>query len=374
MRSAEVRNHGIDGAPHLARLGGRSRPTGSAAAADARRYCATVLTAQGFTVHEQEFEYSQFPGRWATPSAGIVIPLAATTVVLLRFRVEWWPAAAVTAGLLVAGFVLFVARGGVLGLPIARAKGTNLEATRGEREGDEPSRMEGGDKPAVWLVAHIDSKWQPVSMLVRVAGVIVVGVSLVGLIAGLALSSELIADALAALWIGAIPLIFSVVGDRNHGTLDNASGVATVLEAVALMPQTMSVGVLITDAEELALAGGTAWARGRSPGVALNCDSVDDDGELVVMYTGTVPTKVVASLERAASDCAERIRTVRLIPGILTDSVALTRAGWQTVTLSRGTVRTLGRIHTSRDSLATMDGRGIDGAARVLARAVMELG
>jgi len=364
VRSAEARNNHIDGAPHLARLGGRSRPTGSAAAAGARTYCATVLTAQGFTVHEHEFEYSQFPGRWATPSAGIFIPLAATIVVLLRFRVAWWPAAAAAAGLFLAGLVLFVARRGVLGLPIARAKGMNLEATRGQ----------GGDKPAVWLVAHLDSKWQPVSMLVRVAGVIVVAVSLIGLIVGLAVSSELIADALAALWIGAIPLMFSVVGDRNHGTLDNASGVATVLDAVALMPEKTSVGVLITDAEELALAGATAWAHGRAPGVAFNCDSVDDDGELVVMYTGAAPKELVASLERAASDCAERIRTIRLIPGILTDSVALTRAGWRTVTLSRGTVRTLGRIHTSRDSLATMDGRGIDGAARVLARAVMELG
>ena len=99
----------------------------------------------------------------------------------------------------------------------------------------------------------------------------------------------------------------------------------------------------------------------------------DDDGDLVVMYTGALPRALVSSLERAASDGGERLRTLRLIPGILTDSVALARAGWQTVTLSRGTIRTLGRIHTSRDSLATMDGRGIDGAARVLARAAMEM-
>jgi hypothetical protein len=91
------------------------------------------------------------------------------------------------------------------------------------------------------------------------------------------------------------------------------------------------------------------------------------------MYTGSLPGGLVSSLERAASEARERIRTLRLLPGILTDSVALARAGWQTVTLSRGTFRTLGRIHTSRDSLATMDGRGIAGAARVLARAAMEM-
>jgi hypothetical protein len=211
-------------------------------------------------------------------------------------------------------------------------------------------------------------------MLLRVAGVIVVAVSIVGLVVALATSSRSIVDFLAALWIGAIPLMLSVVGDRNHGSLDNASGVATVLDAVAMLPAELPIGVLVSDAEELALAGAAAWARGREPGIALNCDSVDDEGALVLMFTGRPPRALVSSLERAASASGEPIRTLRLIPGILTDSVALAKAGWRTVTLSRGTLRTLGRIHTSRDSLATMDGRGISGAARVLARAVMELG
>jgi hypothetical protein len=352
------------GSPHLARLGGRSRATGSDAAAEARRYCAGVLRGLGCAVSEQEFEYSQFPGRWATPAAGVFIPAIATAVVALRAHVAWWPAAgvAMVAAAVAAG--AFVARRGVLDLPWARARGTNLEATR---------RGVDGSAPAVWLVAHVDSKWQPVSMLLRVAGVIVVGVSIVGLVAALVASSATIADFLAALWIGAIPLMLSVVGDRNHGSLDNASGVATVLDAVAMIPAELAIGVLVSDAEELALAGAAAWARGREPGIALNCDSVDDDGSLVIMFTGRLPRAVVSSLEGAAAASGEPIRTLRLIPGILTDSVALAKSGWQTVTLSRGTIRTLGRIHTSRDSLATMDGRGISGAARVLARAVMEL-
>jgi hypothetical protein len=353
------------GAPHLARLGGRARPAGSEAAADARRYCAGVLRELGCSVSELEFEYSQFPGRWATPAAGFFLPAIATAVVALRARVVWWPAVGVALAAAAAMFGLFVARRGVLDLPWARARGTNLEARR---------RGAAGAEPTVWLVAHVDSKWQPVSMLLRVAGVSVVGVSILGLVGALAAGAASIADFLAALWIGAIPLMLSVVGDRNHGSLDNASGVATVLDAVALLPREMAIGVLITDAEELALAGAAAWARGREAGIALNCDSVDDDGSLVVMFTGRMPVGVVSSLERAALEVGEPMRTLRLLPGILTDSVALAKAGWQTVTLSRGTIRTLGRIHTSRDSLATMDGRGISGAARVLARAAMELG
>jgi hypothetical protein len=362
-RSSAADSAADSGAAHLARLGGRARPAGSAAAAEARRYWAEVLRRRGYVVREQEFEYSQFPGRWATPTAGVLIPAVATAVVALRSAVSWWLPASVGLVLVAGGIAVFAARSGVLGFPLARARGVNLEATR----------QQDSDEPAVWLVAHIDSKWQPVSMLARVAGVIVAAVSAIGLALALTAWSTAIADFLAALWIGAIPLMLSVVGDRNHGTLDNASGVAAVLQAAELLPETSRVGVVITEAEELALAGAAAWARDRAVGVALNCDSVDDDGGLVVMYTGSVPRSLVSSLARAASDNRERLRTLRLLPGILTDSVALARAGWQTVTLSRGTLRTLGRIHTSRDSLATMDGRGIAGAARVLARTAMEM-
>lgn len=344
---------------HLARIGGASRPTGGSAIADARRYCTAVLQDRGLVVTEVPFEYSQFPGRWATPAAGVVIPAVASLIVALRGRFEAWPWVALILALLVAGAAFWIARRGVLDLPFARARGVNLEATRGE--------------PAVWLVAHLDSKWQPVSMLLRVAGVIVVAVSLVVLVVALVMHATSVGGVLAAQWVGSIPLMLSVVGARNLGTLDNASGVAAVLEAVERLPDDAPIGVLITDAEELALAGASAWARGRAPGIAINCDSVDDDGSLVAMYTGTLPAEVIEAVDRAVLRDGEDLRVLRLIPGILTDSVALARAGWRTVTLSRGTMRTLSRIHTSRDSLATMDGRGIAGAARVLAQTTLEL-
>src|SRR5207302_711648 len=134
-------------------------------------------------------------------------------------------------------------------------------ATEGSRGAPIPA-----EEPLVWLVAHIDSKWQPVSMIVRVLGVLLTALGLFGLIIS--------PTFLAVVWLGAIPLMLSVVGGRNHGTLDNASGVATVLEAAAAIPPHARVGVLISDAEELALAGVRAWASSRLPTIALNCDSV----------------------------------------------------------------------------------------------------
>ena len=346
---------------HLARLGAHSRPTGGAAAADARAYCAATLRGLGFAISEHSFEYSAFPGAYAAPAFGLAIPTLATLVFGSRHTSLAWVAVAVAIAIL---WLLVRGTGprAVLDGPLMRRVGTNLQAVRGT------------EAPRVWLVAHIDSKWQPVSMIARVAGVATLGVGLVVLAIAAVVRPTVAPVALGLVGLGAIPLVLSVVGDGNDGTLDNASGVAAVLEAVSRVPLDLALGVLIADAEELALAGARAWARSASPpAVALNCDSVDDEGTLVVMYTRAKPVRLTEALDTAAAKAGEPLRTLRLIPGILTDSVALADAGWESVTLSRGTIRTLQRIHTARDTLAGMRGTGIAGAARVLALAATEL-
>lgn len=353
-------------APHLAQLGAFARPAGSAAAGEARRYCATVLRNAGFDVSEREFEYSQFGGSWAAPAAGFVVPLVASLIVLAS-RAGASPSAlglaAIGAAIVIGTALRYAGGAGVLGLPIMRARGVNLQAVHGR------------DEPRVWLVAHLDSKWQPVSMLTRVAGVVVAIAGLIGVaICIFATPLGNAAPIFAGItWLGGIPLMLSIVGSGNHGTLDNASGVAAVLAAAEQLPRSRSIGVMITDAEELALAGARAWVRAARPAVALNCDSIDDTGSLTVMYTGREPVPVVAAIRKAAAPTGEPLRVMRLIPGILTDSVALARAGCQTVTLSKGDLRTLQRIHTRGDTLAAMRGVGIPIAADVLVRAALDL-
>jgi hypothetical protein len=257
-------------------------------------------------------------------------------------------------------------RGGVLNFPLMRRRGVNLMAVREESE------------PAVWLVAHVDSKWQPVSMIARVVGVIG-SIICVLVMLGLALAGGHVPYVVSTVvltlaWLSAFPLLFSVVGGRNHGTLDNASGVAAVLAAAERLASNANIGILITDAEEFALAGARAWARTRTPGVAINCDSIDDDGQYVAMFSRRRPQRLTDLIERAGRAVGETVRVRRMIPGMLMDSFALAEAGWETVTLSRGNVRTLQRIHTSRDTLAGMRGTGIAGAARILTHIVSELG
>jgi hypothetical protein len=346
-------------------LGAAARPAGGPQAAQARAHCRTVLGNAGFGIIEIEFKYSNVAGAWATPAAGVIAGLAAIGLYLGR-RAPIMTAVSVTVLAITAVILGYVGRSGVLDFPAGRRTGVNLEARRGDEE------------PLVWLVAHIDSKWQPVSMIARVLGVIVTALGLIALL-GMAVMRTSGHEALAALlliitWLGSVPLMLSVVGDRNHGTLDNASGIAAVLEAAEQIPAAARVGVLITDAEELALAGARAWARDRPAAIALNCDSVDDRGRLTVMYSPPAPEAVISVIRASASELGEPLRVIRLIPGILTDHVPLAAAGWQTVTLSRGDARTLGRIHTSRDTLESMRGTGIASMAVILARTATELG
>lgn len=350
------------GVRHLRALAAHPRPAGGNGEREARAYVTRVLNSHGFHVREEPFTYSAFPGRFATPVAGAL--LATTIGVATWFAVGGnEPGAAGVA--LILGVVVTAAFargmiGGMLTLPLLRASGVNLTATRGSLP------------PRVWLVAHLDSKSQPVPSLLRVSGVAVLVVGLAMAIAADALTlggqhvRTLWYVALLAGLSGALPVMASVVGARSHGAVDNASGAASVLAAAAMLRSSTACGVLFTSAEELGLAGARAWLLTHSPAVVLNGDGVDDEGSLVIMFNGQMPAALVNAV-RAASTRPSRAQRMPL--GLLTDSSAFAAAGWPAVTVSHGSLATLRRVHTSRDTLANLRGDAVDDVARILAHA-----
>jgi Zn-dependent M28 family amino/carboxypeptidase len=210
------------------------------------------------------------------------------------------------------------------------------------------------------------------------AGIAMLGTSVVLTIAELALtlgtgSSRIILWMVCAVLaaVGGRAVVGSVVRNDSPGAVDNASGVAAVLAAAAMLDRSAAVGVLIPSAEELGLAGARAWVRprGAERAYVLNCDGVDDQGELTLMYTRTKPAPIVDAVQRAAGE----VRTRPMPPGLLLDSVAFTDAGWSAATLSHGSMRTLARIHTRSDSLDVLTGSQVDPMAWVLARAAEAL-
>ncbi|HVE79398.1 MAG TPA: M28 family peptidase [Gemmatimonadaceae bacterium] len=354
----------IDGGRALAWLAAEPRPAGGEAEARVRARCAEELRALGCEVAERPFEYSALPGRWSTPAAGVVSIAGLCGVAALAADGATASAAAVALAALAAVGAggAWAARRGVLALPLLRRRGVNLEARRGH--------------PRVWLVAHLDSKSQPVPMLARAAGVVLsvtVWATAIALLAAQWLGAPV--DGwrwLAAAGVAAgLPVALSTVGSRSPGALDDASGVAAVLEAASRVAPARPLGVLLTSAEELGLAGARAWVAGRRPRDAtdavLNCDGVDDDGAIVAMWSGRAPDALLASVAAAAARAGVVVRPRRLIPGLLVDAVAFADAGWPAITLSRGTLRTLARIHRAADAAPPLRGTGVSVVAGVLA-------
>ncbi|MBK5189521.1 MAG: M28 family peptidase [Gemmatimonadaceae bacterium] len=343
---------------HLRAIAHFSRPAGSAAEATVRSYCQAILIEAGFVVRHRWFEYSSFPGRWGTPIAGALTAL--TFLAAGHFGTHGQPRAALAlllAGALVLGVCgWWLGRRGVLDLPFARLGGNNLVAARGT--------------PTVWLVAHLDSKSQPIPIGVR-AVAIMASIALWIVAAALA-SAQLLDLARDWLWIpltilgvlASLIVAASLVGDRSQGALDNASGVATVLRVAELCPRDLSLGLLLTTAEELGLACARAVARDAPVSQAINVDGIDDGGTLRLSYTGRFPRALVARLGGGWP------APKRLPPGLLMDGVAFADAGWEVINISRGDWRTVARIHTPRDDLAHLEGSGAEALAVMLADAI----
>ncbi|MEO8878809.1 MAG: M28 family peptidase [Gemmatimonadaceae bacterium] len=368
---------------HLAAIAEAPRPAGGGAERAAREHCARALRAIGFVVETQDFVYSTFPGRWGTPIGGafmIVMFLAAG-----HLGSQANPRAAVVlliAGALALGvFARSMGGDAVLDFRHARARSTNLVATRGA--------------PTLWLVAHLDSKSQPVPIAARALGVMV---SIAMWIAAAALAFvQLYVPVALGLWIAvtllgvlaSIPVALSIVGARSPGALDDASGVVTVLRTAELLARDKPLGVLLTSAEELGLAGARAWAResaSKARGLlgaldsatksrvgatgssthlgVLNIDGVDDFGGLRLIYSGASPRALLGLLG------VDWPAPTRFPPGVLMDGVALADVGWEVLNISKGSWRTVSRIHTRGDDLAQLTGCGAEEVATLLAGAI----
>ncbi|MBC7790675.1 MAG: M28 family peptidase [Anaerolineae bacterium] len=354
---------------HLRAISVSHRAAGSHPEAEARHYCAKMLNEFGFSVSEEPFEYSAFPGLYATPLAGALAVVA--FLLAHRAGVRDAPDEAL---IILLGFGLalglggrWLARQGVLSLPFSRARSVNLVAVRGD--------------PDVWVMAHLDSKSQVVPIGLRAAAITVVVLTWIGAIVMGAAQWAGWAEKAAGLWpwitgagvVSAIPVALTFLGKRSKGALDNASGVTTTLLTASLLPHDKALGVIITSAEELGLAGARAWVSQRAPGSVINFDGIDDAGDLRFMWTQRKPERLLNVLSGAAAGYGAVVRISRLLPGILVDAVAFADAGWESVTVSKTTLRGVARIHTRRDTVDHLRGEGIATAALIAVSALKRL-
>lgn len=274
---------------------------------------------------------------------------------------------------LTSGIGAWLTRHGTIDFPWLKSRSANLIATRGS--------------PRVWLVAHSDSKSQTIPMLARIGAVVVMfgaaallGVTLlVAWVIGMGNSEPIIVNRLVQVLaivasVAAVPFVFCFTGNGSDGAVDNASGLLSVLLAARELPTRTDIGIVITSAEEFALAGARAYVESnQNLGVVINCDTIDDSGSFLCMAHGRNRGTASAAVDTAAARLGLPVSVRGTIPGILADGIAFADAGWDAVTVSRGNLSTLARVHTSGDTRERLDGSGIAQAARLLAATIEEL-
>ncbi|MEX2157734.1 MAG: M28 family peptidase [Gemmatimonadales bacterium] len=235
--------------------------------------------------------------------------------------------------------------------------GVNLIASR---PSDRPTV-----RPSVWLVAHYDSKGQPISMALRLAGAAALAVGAAGV--GFALAAGWpVLPALALAVLGAIVLAGNRVTDQSAGAVDNASALVGVLMLLDLLPAHVRAGAIFSDAEELGLLGARALAADRAAMLrdtaVVNFDGLDDRGKPAAFLHRPGPVGLAVAAELGAA-------RARWLP-VLVDGIALVPTASECVTIMQGDWTTMRIVHTSRDTADRLTLAGARYVAEGVARAL----
>ena len=208
-------------------------------------------------------------------------------------------------------------------------------------------------RPFVWLVAHYDSKGQPISMAIRLVG-------FAALLLGLATFALAKLPALVLLAVALVIVSRNRVNDNSPGAVDNASALVAIFMTIDQLSSATPVGVIFPDAEEFGLVGARALAAERAAlfadAAVINLDGLDDAGRPIAFLhrPGPIGSAVAAAL---------KARQWRWLP-VVVDGIALARVTGECVSILKGNARTMRVVHRPEDTVARVR---LDGAAIVAA-------
>ncbi|MFN0149563.1 MAG: M28 family peptidase [bacterium] len=247
--------------------------------------------------------------------------------------------------------------------------------------------------PRVVFLAHVDSKsmrW-PTSVAASLLIGAVAGLALVaGWCALAALHAVPPPGAAAAATAGVVIAsafalgLFNSSGNESPGAMDNASGVAVLLELAGTLPHDAAfdgadLTFVATGAEEIGLAGAMRWIQRHAPecprGATLfiNFDSVGVGEAIVVMNArGAAPVRGDARVRVGIAQLARCVATevgiaLRVVPGLLgvgVDTMPVAARGFATITILGEVLGPASRrFHSRRDTVDHLDEAGLRRAA-----------
>jgi hypothetical protein len=329
------------------------RGTGTEGNRTVRAVLVEALQERGCKVELQEFP--------AAPDSLVAVQVAGAVLGGGAFAALFLARVAAARGLLPA-FALLVVAGLVIYLqraakrpPRHLATGVNLIAWKG------------GGLPDVWLVAHYDSKSQPLSMAGRIVAGALAVVGAAGLLVFSAAPAPIAGVLLLPAVLGGALLARCRTGNESPGALDNATALVAVLEILDRAPAA-KLGVLFPDAEEWGLLGARAAARER-PDLfggrpVINLDGLDDRGTsiLFVHRPGPMAARLQVRL---------RGRLTGRLP-VFVDGMALAPVAGECLTVMRGSWATARIVHTRRDLPGTITLSGVKEVAAAVAAVLVD--
>ena len=275
------------------------RATGTEGNRVVREVLVEALQARGFTVEKREFPAAP-DSLVAVQLAGALLGGGAFAALLLSQLTGWSGLLPVFALILIAGIGIYLQRAGSRP-PRRFATGINLVARKGS------------GLPDAWLVAHYDSKSQPLSMAGRIVAGALSVTGAAGILVFAAAPSPTAAVLLLPAMVGGALLARCRTENRSAGALDNGSALVAIFEILDRAPSA-KLGVLLPDAEEWGLLGARAAARER-PDLfggrpVINLDGLDDRGSpiLFVHRPGPLGNRLRRELRARVAKKAAGIR------------------------------------------------------------------
>jgi len=364
---------------HIAELSSMRRLAGTPGEKGAQDYVRDVFREIGIDEHDEEFSYSDAALKLALPAMCLLIGaigVMGSLAFLWRSSLVIIPGAAMLLALFFgfkwsSMFERFGLRGSRRSLNLV-----------GEIDGAAASGR-------VLLTAHYDSKSQLMPVLVR-ASFFIIGYGLAVLF-GIAFIALGIASAAGQASLGGkaffvvsllpplmiLGLLFNLTGNRSPGALDDASGIAVILEVARVLAdaplENLDVTIAAFGCEEVGLCGSISYLLAheeelrRRPFHMINYDMPFTSAGKLVLNTAfeLPPVRTGRALNKAIGETAREmgidISSIYIPVGAGADHMPWVKHGFEATSL----VSAAASIHSSRDTLQKVSREGLRRAGEV---------
>ncbi len=347
------------------------RLTGSSGEHKVKEIIIDFLESIGYTPDVDKFRFSIIPAEVALK---VIQILLGSSSALALFIFNKHPFLSLLISIIIAGTIIFLTGWSLLieklyDFKILIRESDNILAKSFLHDG----------LPDVIFMAHYDSKSQTFSIrfrvLLNIIGIIAVLLSIIFIILCFLLGFQLPAVLVFILAISSLLpyliLIFNFTGNSSPGAVDNASGVAVVLELARILREwkgKANLFFLLTGAEESGLAGAIRFIqkyennfrKGRT--FFINFDGISkEERPVITAKYGLLATRSSRKLERWFLDIFNKHgitpRTAWLLTGAGLDSIPIALRNFDSITISCGKIHTAKKIHSPFDSKENLSER-----------------